>query len=294
MIIMLPNYMQVWGLARAFKAKVKPWWLRPQILESWHRKEIQWVPDVNQLRKLVTKKTRLIAICNPNNPTGAVLSPEVMNTVVDRARWAGAWLLADEVYQGAELEGPLTPSFWTVGAGKKAPYEKLIITNSLSKAYGLPGLRIGWVVGSRPAVEHSWAAHDYTSIGPGAISDALASIALSPTLRRATLQRTRSILQKQWPVLEEWVNKRRDLFEVIRPRAGAIAMLKYGLKINSTVFAEKLRKEKSVLIVPGDHFCLDGYLRIGFGGNLRHLQVGLERLSQMVTKMREPDSRGLA
>ena len=154
-VVMLPNYMQVWGVARALRAKVKAWWLRPVATSPSQRGPIQWAPDLEQLKSLVTKRTKLIAICNPNTPTGAVLTRDAMQSIVDRARWAGAWLLADEVYQGAELGGPVTPSFWTIAAGSNAPYRKLIVANSLSKAYGLPGLRLGWMAGRREAIDQS-------------------------------------------------------------------------------------------------------------------------------------------
>lgn len=286
-VIMMPNYLQVWGAARSLGAHVKEWWLRP--VSQNHGRPGRatrqcWAPDPDDLKQLITKKTRLIAVCHPNNPTGATLSRNVMDEVVERARWAGAWILADEVYQGAELEGPVTPSFWSAGGGRNAPYEKLIITNSLSKAYGLPGLRIGWIVGQPQAVEDSWAAHDYTTIGPGAMNDALAAVALSAPVRRAILERTRKILNAQWPLLESW-SRRHDAFTLLPPRAGAIAMLKYSFKMNSTEFAEQLRRKKSVLIVPGDHFKMDGYLRIGFGGDVAHLKEGLRRLGAFVDQV---------
>ncbi|MBZ5536121.1 MAG: aminotransferase class I/II-fold pyridoxal phosphate-dependent enzyme [Acidobacteriia bacterium] len=284
-VVMLPNYMQVWGVARALRAKVKAWWLRPVATSSAPRRPIQWAPDLEEFDKLVTKRTKLIAICNPNNPTGAVLTREIMQSIVDRARWAGAWLLADEVYQGAELEGPVTPSFWTIAAGSRAPYRKLIVTNSLSKAYGLPGLRIGWVAGQRKAIEQSWAAHDYTTIGPGTLNDTLATVALSSATRRAILQRTQTILRAQWPILEKWISAHNTHFVAVPPQAGAIAVLHYSMKINSTQLANRLRKTKGVLIVPGDHFLLDRHIRIGYGGHPGHLKEGLKRLSEMVRKL---------
>ncbi len=278
-VVMMPNYLQVWGLGRAFGARVKEWWLRQAESSS-----ARWAPDVAELKKLVTKKTRLIAVCHPNNPTGAVLSREVMEEVMDRARWSRAWLLADEVYQGAELEGAATPSFWSVG--KKAPYSRLIISNSLSKAYGLPGLRIGWLVGSREAIAQSWAAHDYTTIGPGALNDALAALALSPDIRFAILQRTRKILRAQWPILRDWAQSNEASFELFKPQAGAIALLRCKFKMNSTRFAEQLRQEKSVLIVPGDQFHMDGFLRVGFGGDPAELKEGLKRLAGLAADHR--------
>ncbi|HUU37164.1 MAG TPA: aminotransferase class I/II-fold pyridoxal phosphate-dependent enzyme, partial [Candidatus Desulfaltia sp.] len=122
-VFMMPNYMQMWGLVRGFGAVLKPFWLK---------EELGWDPDLDELRELVTARTKLIIVTNPNNPTGAVLSPEAMSAISDNAARVGAWIVADEVYQGAEREGPISPSFW----GKS---DRAVIVNGLSKAYGLPG-----------------------------------------------------------------------------------------------------------------------------------------------------------
>jgi aspartate/methionine/tyrosine aminotransferase len=140
----LPNYMQMAGLLRAFGAKVRPFYLR---------ESLGWQPDLDEMKRLVTPKTKLIVLTNPNNPTGAVLDPEVMKGIVGLAAGAGAWILADEVYRGAELSGDPTPSFW-------GTYERIIVVNGLSKAYGLPGLRIGWIVGPEEVVRRTWPYHD--------------------------------------------------------------------------------------------------------------------------------------
>src|SRR5271168_1267374 len=120
-----------------------------------------------------TLKTRLVAICNPNNPTGAVLSAKEREAIVAAAAKVGAWILADEVYRGAEFDGVMTPSFW-------GGYDRILCTAGLSKAYGLPGLRTGWVIGAPKMVERLWGYHDYTSIGPTMLTDRLASVALEP------------------------------------------------------------------------------------------------------------------
>src|SRR5258708_1474158 len=146
-IMMLPNYMQLWGLFRGFGAEIRPLWLH---------EERNWAPDLDELEEGITPKTKLIDICNPNNPTGAVLSEADMERIVAAARRADVWLLADEVYRGAELSGDVTPSFW-------GRYEKVIITSGLSKAYGLPGLRIGWVVSTPELADRAWSYHDYTT-----------------------------------------------------------------------------------------------------------------------------------
>ena len=266
-VMMLPNYMQLWGLVRAFGAELKP---LPLV------EELEWAPDLDALDRAVSPRTKLIAICNPNNPTGAILTEAEMERIVAAAQRVDAWLLADEVYRGAELQRDVTPSFW----GK---YEKVIITSGLSKAYGLPGLRIGWIVSTPALVAEAWSYHDYTTIGPGPASDLLARIALRPETRAKLLTRTRNILNSNYPILAEWAHANELAF--VPPNAGAIAYLRYHLDIGSLELVERLRKERSVLIVPGEHFLMGKYLRIGFGSNLDYLREGLDVISSFISEL---------
>lgn len=270
-IFELPNYMQMWGLLRSFGAKVKPLYLK---------ENLKWGPDLDEIEKLVTKKTKLIIVTNPNNPTGAVLSQEAMATMVSLAQKVGAWILADEVYQGAERNGERTPSFW----GK---YDRVIIVNGLSKAYGLPGLRIGWIVGPKDFIKKTWPYHDYTTISPSTLGDRLARIALSPSNREKILKRTQNILNRNFPLLESWLKKQNRIFDFVPPQAGAICFVHYNLKINSTELVEKLIHEKSVLIVPGDHFEMDNYLRFGFGAEEEYMLKALARIEDVFQTIRK-------
>jgi aspartate/methionine/tyrosine aminotransferase len=263
-VLMLPNYMQIWGLSRSLGDKVVPFHLR----EDCH-----WAADLAELAAAVSPRTELIAVCNPNNPTGAVLREAEMQAIVEAARRAGAWMLDDEVYQGSERDSVTTPSFWR-------RYDKVIIANGLSKSYGLPGLRVGWLVAPRDLIARLWACHDYTTITIGPVSDALACLALTPPNRQRIWDRTRRILRENYPLLEQWIAASPGLFQLIPPAAGAIAYLQYFLDINSTELALKLRDEKSVLVVPGDHFGMDHYLRINYGAPPDYLQAGLRRMQE--------------
>jgi aspartate/methionine/tyrosine aminotransferase len=269
-VFMMPNYMQMWGLVRGFGAVLKPFWLK---------EELGWNPDLDDFKKLVTAKTKLIIVTNPNNPTGAVLSPEAMSAVVESADRVGAWIIADEVYQGAEREGPVSPSFW----GKS---DRAVIVNGLSKAYGLPGVRIGWIVGPQDFVQKTWPYHDYTTISPSILSDRIARIALSSIKRDKILERTRGILRKNFPLIESWLNKQPDLFSYVAPQAGAIAYARYHHEINSTELVTRLIREKNTLIVPGDHFAMDRYLRFGFGSGPECLRQGLARVEELFSELR--------
>jgi aspartate/methionine/tyrosine aminotransferase len=262
--IMCPNYMQTWGLAKMLGAKARSSWLR--------ERQGRWALDTKGLSKAVSKRTRLIAICNPNNPTGAVLNQDEVGHICETAKKVGAWVLSDEAYRGAELNGKETPSLW-------GQYRKTIVTSGLSKAYALPGLRIGWVAAKRQA-QKLWAYHDYTTIGPGAISDFLARKILQPENRVRTLERTRSLLQANLPILTGWVERQRNL-SFIAPKAGAISYVKYSQRISSMKLAKRLLTEKSTLVVPGRHFQMGRYLRIEYGGTREHLEAGLQRVGEM-------------
>jgi aspartate/methionine/tyrosine aminotransferase len=268
-VVMLPNYMQIWGVARGFGARAIPFHLR---------EEARWAPDLDELRRAVSSRTKLIAVCNPNNPTGSVLGEPDMDEIVAVARRAGCWLLADEVYQGAEISGKTTPSFW-------GRYEKAIVNNGLSKAYGLPGLRIGWTVAPQDLIFQLWSYKDYTTIASSVLSDLLARRALEPSMRQRILDRTRSILKRNYPAFEEWMRGHGDDFSVVPPAAGAIAYLRYRHAMNSSELMKRCIQEQSLLIVPGDHFGMDGFIRLNYGVPADHLREGLERLDRTLASV---------
>jgi len=273
-VMMAPNYMQTRGLARAFGATVRKWPLRLDADGT------RWHVDVSALEDLVTPRTKLIIICNPNNPTGARFESDDLDRIGAIAARHGSWILSDEIYRGAERDGRDTASMW----GRS---DRVIITSGLSKAYGLPGLRIGWVVGPPATVATLWSYHDYMTISPGALSDALACRALEPERRTRILARTRSILNANFPVIAQWLDSHGGLFSFAAPDAGAIVYVRYHHDMNSTELVTRLRLEKSVLIVPGDHFDMDGYLRIGFGDQTDYLRQGLDRLHDLVENVRK-------
>lgn len=265
-VLMMPNYMQASGVARGFGAKVKPLWLR---------EELSWSFDPQELRKLVTSQTRLVAVCNPNNPTGAVLSEALMDEICSAAAGVGAYVLADEVYRGAEFSGALTPTFF-------GRYERVLCTAGLSKSFGLPGLRTGWVVGPSNFVQKLWGYKDYTTIGITMLSDRLATLALDPARRDAIFSRTRRILRQNYPILQQWISGHGEMLRHVPPAAGAIAYISYRNDWKSMELAERLRTEKSVLIVPGSQFEMEGYLRIGFGYHAEKLRQALDRVDEVM------------
>jgi len=272
--VVVPAYMQTPGLAHALGAEVR---------EIPLRLELGWQPDPDEIAARVTEKTRAIVVTNPNNPTGSILNADARNALVRAADRVGAWILADEVYTGAERNGVITPSFF-------GEYPRVVATGSVSKAYGLPGLRVGWIVAPAEVAADAWARTDYTTISPGELTDRLASLALRPDVRSRILARTRDFLGTGFGVLEEWLGK--NGFSWLAPDAGAICFAKYDIPINSTVLAERLRVDRSVLVVPGDHFGIDGYIRFGYGLPEPALRTALERVSETLDELANRETVG--
>jgi aspartate/methionine/tyrosine aminotransferase len=269
--MLVPAYMQTHGLARAAGARV---------VEIPLHEAHGWQPDPDEIRATVGERTRLVIVTNPGNPTGAVLSDEARAAVIESAERTGAWILADEVYTGAELDGQPTPSFW----GRT---ERVIATGSLSKAYGLPGLRIGWAVAPEDMSADLWARTDYTTISPGTLTDRLAVLALADDVRPRLLARTRRIIRDGVATLEAWFADR-GTFHHQRPHAGAICFARYDDPIESLDLAERLRVEHSVLIVPGAHFGLGRYVRFGFGLPVPELRAALARMGELLDAIAPP------
>ncbi len=268
-VMMLPNYMQMWGVMRAQGANVIPWRLR---------EDRGFEADLDELASLVTPKTKLIVVCNPNNPAGSILSEDAMRAIVAQAEKVGAYVIADEVYKGAELDGRETRSFWGLS-------DRVVATGGMSKAYGLPGLRIGWAVGPAPLIADLWERKDYLSIAPSSLSDSLARLAVRPDVRPRILERTRGIVNAALPVLTSWLGSHGAGFRFVPPRAGAFAFPRYSWPINSTRLMERLRDEESLLLVPGDQFGMDGFLRIGLGSASEELRADLARIDKVLASL---------
>jgi len=269
LVLMLPNYMQIWGLARSMGVDVKPFHLK---------EELNWAPHMEELKRQVTPKTKMIALCNPNNPTGATLTQKEMEEIVELAQSVDAWIYCDEIYRGAELEGDETPSFHGM-------YHKVIVDGGLSKAYGLPGLRMGWLVGPSDIIDNAWSYNDYITISTGILSQAVAQKILEPAMRARVLKRNRAMLRENIAAVKEWMAGHGDLFHMVPPRAGGMAFVRYNLDINSRKLADRLRIEKNVFIMDGDCFGMDRYLRIGFGAKKEYLLQGLQRVDQLLREI---------
>ena len=266
-IYMVPNYLQIYHLARSFGIIVKSLPLH---------QELGWQWDLDELKSMVTPKTKMIIVCNPNNPTGALMNSEIMDGVIEVAHEADCWILSDEVYRGAELDGVECSSF----AGAT---DKTIVNAGLSKAYSLPGLRLGWTVGSEAYINRAWSFHDFTVINVAYLSDWVASKILEYDRRRKILDRTKDHLNHNLNMLCDWADHVPAL-TINRPKAAAITFAKLNIPISSEEFVFKLRDNFSVLLTAGKWHGMEGFVRFGYGTPEEYVRNGLDRVSDFCKK----------
>ena len=268
-VMMTPNYLSFNGVAEALGADVD---YVPLL------KKEKWEWDLDCLDEVVSNKTKVISICNPNNPTGSVLNLEQMLKIVEIAGRVGAYLLVDEVYIGAELGSKPTKSFLGM-------YEKTIVTSGLSKSYAHPGLRIGWIVSDKRFVEEAWGIKDYTTIASSSLSQHIATKVLEPETISKLRSRTKVLLNENLETFSKWVLPYSNHLSFLKPEAGGFAFVEYDMDINSTDLVHDLRKNEGVFIVPGDSFGIDKYFRIGLGHESIGFSKGLDLLSEGLTRV---------
>jgi len=244
-----PAYQQLYSVPRAIPCDVSLWTLRP---ENGFRY------DLDELRGLVTPRTRLIVLNTPHNPTGVALSTEELREVYDIAESVGAHVLCDEAYRWIEMPDAPPTALPVRDLGERG-----ISVGTFSKPFGLPGLRIGWLTGPEDLVAACWGMRDYVSLSPAKLSDALAVIALG--CREQVMERTQSILRQNLVSTRRWVVEHEDLVSWQEPQGGLLSLLRYKFDIPSRELADRLAGEYSVMLAPGSAFGYEGYLRLGLG-----------------------------
>jgi aspartate/methionine/tyrosine aminotransferase len=263
LIAMEPSYRQLWGITKNLGCSLAAFHLDP---------ENRWHANLDEIEAAVTPRTKLIGVTNPNNPTGKILTEPEINRIVKIAEKHGAWILADEVYRGTErLTDTETPTFY-------GSYDKILVVNSLSKAYGLSGLRIGWIVGPAKMIESVWRRHEYATISAGVIDMFLAEIALAEPARSALLARTRRLIREGYAHLEEWIGRHSGVLSIVPPESTALAFVRFHLNMSSIDVAEEIRRRANVLVAPGEYFGIEHHLRMTHGLKLEYLTEALNRM----------------
>lgn len=263
-VSVLPTYQQHYSIPESIGADVK-------ILQL--REENSWLPDLDELTDLVDGGAKLVAVNNPNNPTGSLMDRAFLEQLVAICDRAGAWLLCDEVYRGIDQTDPGT----TVSVADL--YERGISTGSMSKAYSLAGLRLGWVVGPTRLVQELSVHRDYSTISVGMVDDLLACIALESS--DAILARNRELTRGNLTTLRAWVDAEPHI-DWVRPLGGTTALLKYDPPMSSRDLCVGLLESTGVMLTPGSAMDMEGYLRIGYANNPDVLAAGLPLLSEFL------------
>ena len=265
-VAVVPTYQQHYSIPASIGADLQTLTLKP---------ENNWLPDLNALRALVTPQTKLIALNNPNNPTGALMDRAMLEEIAAIAREVGAYILCDEVYRGIDQEGDGTT------ASIADIYEKGISTAGMSKAFSLAGLRLGWVAGPADVMEAVSIHRDYDTISVGRVDDHFATIALENNTR--VLERSKRITRRNLATLEAWVESEPKL-SWVKPRSGTTTLVKVDLPMTSREFCIALLRETGVMFTPGDAFDMEGFVRIGFANTPEILQQGLALTSGFLAK----------
>ena len=260
-VAVVPTYQQHYSIPASIGADVQHLWLK---------EENDFLPDLDELKEMMTSGTKLLAMTNPNNPTGSLMDRSYLEKVIQVARSVDAWILCDEVYRGTDQEGDgMTASVADL-------YEKGISTAGMSKAYSLAGLRLGWVAGPEEIIEAVSIHRDYDTISLGMIDDHFAAIALEGKDR--ILERSQAITRGNLAMLSDWVDQE-PLVTWVKPKSGTTALLKYDLPMTSEDFCLALLKETGVLFMPGSALEMEGTVRIGYANTPSVLRDGLNKVS---------------
>jgi len=265
-VAVVPTYQQHYSIPSSIGADVHPLQLRA---------EDGFLPNLDELSALAVAGTKLIAINNPNNPTGALIDRDMLESIAAIARDVGAWVLCDEVYRGMDQTGSGT----TISMADV--YEKGISTASVSKAYALAGLRLGWIAAPHEVIEAVAIHRDYDTISVGMINDHFATLALEN--RDKVLARSKAITRGNLAILEEWIAQQ-PLISWVKPKSGTTALLKYDLPVASREFCVDLLRETGVMFTPGSALNMEGHVRIGYANNPAILDEGLKRVGQFLLK----------
>ena len=259
-VSLVPTYQQHTAIPESLGAEVRPLLLR---------EDRGWLPDLDELRSLAAG-AKVIALVNPNNPTGSLLDDAAIAGIVEIARAEGAWILADEVYRGVDQAGSGTSASFV------DRYERAIGIGSMSKAFSMAGLRLGWIVAPAEVLAAVSRHRDYSVISVGMIDDLVAAIALEA--HEPLLARNRAIVRENLATLDAWVRSEPRI-SYVKPTAGTTALLRYDAPLAAEAFCAGLLEAEGVLFVPGSAFDLERCVRIGYANNQQILRDGLARTS---------------
>ncbi|KAJ4358169.1 uncharacterized protein N0V89_002748 [Didymosphaeria variabile] len=276
-----PTYQSLYEIPKQLGAEVSLWKATP---------ENNWNPSIGELKTLIKPNTKMIIINNPHNPTGAVLGKTFLQQVIEVASERNIIIHSDEVYRPifhgiTPMNAEFPPSIVSMG------YDRVIATGSMSKAYSLAGIRVGWIA-SRDSniIEEIAEARHYTLISVSMLDEQVAAFALDPSTIHSLLARNIALAKMNIDILEKFVLKNDDACDWVKPVAGTTAFVRFhrdGKPVDSVDFCEKLLEKTGVMFVPGSE-CFGeeykGYVRIGYVNHTEGVKEGLDKATQFVRR----------
>ncbi|MDH4214564.1 MAG: aminotransferase class I/II-fold pyridoxal phosphate-dependent enzyme [Candidatus Thorarchaeota archaeon] len=224
-------------------------------------------PDMDKLRKLVKPNTKLITLTHPNNPTGSVITESELKEAIEIAENVGAYLMVDETYRDMMFDSP-PPLAATMSSNA-------ISLTSMSKTWGLPGIRIGWVVADTPIIEAIRAVREQVTICNSSLGEAIALAVLKK--KEPLLRGLRKSMLSNFKILKGWMDNQ-EWLEWIEPKSGVVGAPRLTRGGSTDALCTLLVTKYRTFTVPGSRMELDGHLRIGFGGEHEELVKGLDQL----------------
>lgn len=266
-ISIMPSYQQLYSIPASLGAKV-------EILHL--KKENSYLPDLEELDEMARGGVKMICLNNPNNPTGALMSPEILKKVVDIAKKSDAYLLVDEVYRHLTQDDEWQPSIVDM-------YEKGISTSSMSKVFSLAGVRLGWIAThDKDALKQFWSHRDYNLISCGMMDEAIAALALAS--KNQILERNKKIIRENLDILDHWIQKEPRL-SYVKPKAGTTALVYYDFPIDSYTLCRRMYGSCGTFVTPGDCFDEPHSMRIGYAADRDTLKKGLQAMSTFLDSL---------
>jgi aspartate/methionine/tyrosine aminotransferase len=268
-VSIVPTYQQHYSIPKSFKANVKMFFLK---------EKDKWLPDLDELEKIVATNTKLICLNNPNNPTGAVIPDEMLKQIVEIAKKSDSYILCDEVYRGLNHQGnPFSQSIFDL-------YEKGISTSSMSKVFSLAGLRLGWIVANEKLMNKINSQREYNTISVGILDDYFATLAIEN--KYTIIKRNLKKIAIGKEILTSWATSEQNI-KLIIPEGGTTAFIRYNAPYSSIELCKKLQEETGVMLLPGETLEMDKYLRIGYGNNFEQLKKALQIFSKWLEKINQ-------
>lgn len=262
-VVLDPGYPQLHAIAGAIGCTLKPWPLR------W---ENGFAPDLDDARRLIGPRTRMVVVNFPHNPTGVTLTPAGQDELIAACDRAGAYLLWDNAFQELTHDAPPLPE-------PVLKYERAVSTGTFSKAYGLPGLRVGWCFAAPEVLDRMVRVRDYVTLHLSPLVEMIAERAV----RRADrlLEERLGLARRNRGVVSAWMEEHRGLVEWAPPAGGVTAFPRLAVP-DVDAFCHRLAREERVLLVPGSCFGHPAHVRLGFGRSTEALEEGLSRLSRLL------------